>query len=176
MAITITRTKIIVPRRRKDLLTRERLNILLDDLLDYKLLIITAPAGYGKTSLLVDWTQKNELPVCWFALEPLDSDLTRFISYLIASIARVFPKFGWQSQASLANYDNTEFNVDKILTAIVNDAYENIKEHFVLILDDFHTVDGSDKINDFINRFVNEIDENCHLIIASRTLLSLIYH
>jgi len=173
MAITITRTKILIPRRRKDLLSRHRLNILLDDLLDYKLLLITAPAGYGKTSLLIDWVQQNSIPVCWYALDPLDNDLTRFISYLIASIARVFPSFGWQSQASLENYDNSELNVEHILTAIVNDAYENIKEHFVLILDDFHTIDGSDKINRFVNRFINEIDENCHVIIASRTLLSL---
>jgi len=173
MAITITRTKILIPRRRKDLLSRHRLNILLDDLLDYKLLLIAAPAGYGKTSLLVDWVQLNNIPVCWYALDPLDCDLTRFISYLIASIARVFPSFGCQSQASLENYDNTELNIDHILTAIINDAYENIKEHFVLILDDFHTVDCSDKINNFVNRFINEIDENCHLIIASRTLLSL---
>lgn len=173
MPITVTRTKIIIPRRRNDLLSRNRLNLLLDDLLDYKLLLIAAPAGYGKTSLLVDWAFYNDLPVCWYALDPLDQDLTRFISYLIASIAQVFPAFGSQSRAALENYTGSRLNLDRIITAIVNDAYENIKEHFAIILDDFHAVDSVDDINEFVNRFATEIDENCHLIIASRTLLAL---
>ena len=101
MAITVTQTKIIVPRRRKDILSRKRLNAFLDDLLDYKLLLMAAPAGYGKTSLLVDWVHENDLPVCWYALDPLDQDLGRFISHLIASISRAFPDFGWQSRAAV---------------------------------------------------------------------------
>lgn len=173
MAITVTRTKIIIPRRRNDLITRKRLNLLLDDLLDYKLLLIAAPAGYGKTSLLVDWVNQNDLPVCWYALDHLDQDLPRFISHLIASISQVFPGFGGQSRASLENYANPQNDTSRIITAIVNDAYENIREHFAIVLDDFHAVDSSDEVNGFVNRLVTEVDENCHLIIASRTLLSL---
>jgi len=173
MAITVTQTKIIVPRRRKEILSRNRLNAFLNDLLDYKLLLMAAPAGYGKTSLLVDWVYKNDLPVCWYALDPLDQDLGRFISHLLASISREFPEFGWQSRAAVENNTKANLDIEGIITAIVNDAYENIKEHFAIVLDDFHSVDASDKINEFVNRFVNEMDENCHLILASRTLLSL---
>lgn len=173
MAITVTRTKIIVPRRRNDILTRKRLNRLLDDLLDYKLLLIAAPAGYGKTSLLVDWVYQNDLPVCWYALDHLDQDLPRFISHLVASISQIFPGFGGQSRAALENYTGPNQDIGRIITAIVNDAYENIKEHFAIVLDDFHAVDASDEVNEFVNRFVTEVDENCHLVIASRTLLAL---
>ncbi len=170
---TVTRTKITVPRRRIDLLTRARLTDPLDDLLDYKLLLIAAPAGYGKTSLLVDWVHQNDLPVCWYALDPLDCDFQRFAAHFIAAISQVFPAFGKESRATLRNMAQSELDIRRLITAIVNDAFENIKEHFAFVLDDFHAVDSVDEINDFVNRFVEEVDENCHLVIASRTLLSL---
>ncbi|MEN8171248.1 MAG: tetratricopeptide repeat protein [Chloroflexota bacterium] len=173
MSITITRTKIIVPRRRADLLSRKRLIAMFDDLLDYKLLLIAAPAGYGKTSLLVDWTHQGDIPVCWYALDSVDQDVHRFINYFIAAISEIFPSFGKQSQAVLQNQKRGELDLDNIVTAIVNDAYEYIKEHFVFVLDDFHTVDCIDDINYFVNNIIEEFDENCHLIISSRTLGSL---
>jgi LuxR family maltose regulon positive regulatory protein len=172
MSITVTRTKIIIPRRRADLLSRPRLTSLLDDLLDYKLLLVAAPAGYGKTSLLLDWAHQNTLPVCWYALDPLDQDLQRFIGHFIASISRLFPSFGRQSEAVLQSTNSIKIDLDRVIPTIVNEAYDNIKEHFAIVLDDFHTVDASDEVNDFISRFVDEVDENCHVVISSRTLVS----
>ncbi len=174
MPTTVTRTKVITPRRRVDLLTRNRLNTYLDDLLDFKLLLLAAPAGYGKTSLLVDWVQKSDLPVSWFALDPLDVDINRFLSHFIAAIAVKFPGYGQQSQAALQNSSQSNFDINRIVTAIVNDIYENIQEHFAIVLDDFHTVERGKEINTFISRFVEDVDENCHLIISSRTLISLL--
>ena len=172
MSITVTRTKIIIPRRRADLLSRPRLTSLLDDLLDYKLLLVAAPAGYGKTSLLLDWAHQDTLPVCWYALDPLDQDLQRFIGHFIASISRLFPSFGRQSEMALQNTDSIKIDLDRVIPTIVNEAFDNIKEHFAIVLDDFHTVDASDEVNEFISRFVNEVDENCHVVISSRTLVS----
>ncbi len=177
----VTRTKILLPRRRPDLLSRQRLIDLLYDLLDYKLIIVAAPAGYGKTSLLVDLAHQIDLPVCWYALDPLDQDPQRFIAHFIAAIAHRFPRFGGRSAAVLrstaqASLDSsTEFAevLDQVVTTIVNEAYEHIREHFVLVLDDYHFVDDNEEIDYFINRFVQEVDENCHLIVASRTLLTL---
>jgi len=179
MTVPLTHTKVLLPRRRPDLFSRQRLLDLLYDLLDHKLIIIAAPAGYGKTSLLIDLAHRTELPVCWYALDALDQDPQRFIAHFIASIAHHFPRFGQRSTALLQDLgqasaaDLTRLSLDQVVTAIVNEAYEHIREHFVLVLDDYHFVDGNEEIDYFINRFVQDVDENCHLVIASRTLLTL---
>ena len=173
MPVPVTRTKIIVPRRRDDLLSRQRLLDQLYELLDYKLIILTAPAGYGKTSLLVDFANQSELPVCWFALDNLDQDPQRFIAHIIASIAQSFPAFGIQSAAALDSTSQTSLDINQMVAIIVNDAYEHIREHFLVVLDDYHLVNESKKVDQFINRLVHEVDENCHIILASRALLTL---
>jgi LuxR family maltose regulon positive regulatory protein len=173
MYIPITRTKIVPPRRRADLLTRQRLIDLMVELTDYKLIIIAAPAGYGKTTMLVDFASQTNIPVCWYALDTLDREPLRFITHMIASIAQRFPNFGVQSFAALdaANPSQPDFN--QIVTSIVNDAYENIQEHFLLVLDDYHLVNEAKEIDDIINRFTQDVAENCHLVLSSRSLLSL---
>jgi len=173
MSITITRTKVILPRRRHDLLSRQRLLSMLDDLLEYRLTLIAAPAGYGKTSLLVDLAHQVEYPVCWLALDPLDKDLIRFINYFIAAIHQQFPEFGGASLSLINNLGGGDIDQAQVLRTIINDLYDHVQEHFALVLDDFYLIDSSLEINQFINRFAQEMDENCHLLIASRSLLSL---
>jgi LuxR family transcriptional regulator, maltose regulon positive regulatory protein len=173
MPITVTRTKVVLPRRRADLLSRQRLLDSLYDLLDCKLLIISAPAGYGKTSLILDFAYQVDIPVCWYSLDTLDHDIQRFITYFIACIAQRFPSFGSQSYAALEAANPVTLDLDSLVTTIVNDAYEHIQEHFLIVLDDYHLVNVNKEIDYFINRFVQDVDENCHLVLLSRALLTL---
>ncbi len=174
MNTIITQTKIVVPSRRSELLSRQRLtDYLYDSLMDKKITIIAAPAGYGKTSLAVDLAFQIDLPICWYALDSLDQDLQRFITYFIASIAHRFPKFGEQSSVALKSTRQNEFNLDRFITIIVNEIYSDVREHFAVVLDDYHLVDNHQEITEFINRFAQAVGENCHLLILSRTLLSL---
>ncbi|MDX1688289.1 MAG: tetratricopeptide repeat protein [Candidatus Promineifilaceae bacterium] len=170
--IPVTRTKVVVPGRRADVLPRQRLLDLFYGLMEHRLVILAAPAGYGKTTLLVDFAHHVELPVCWFAMDALDKEPRRFVSGFIAAIAQRFPEFGKQSSAVLENMSG-EIDWEQLVTIMVNDAYENIRDHFLLVLDDYHFADESEEINYFINQFVQHVDENCHLVLSTRKLPAL---
>lgn len=174
MSNLITKTKIILPSRRSDLLSRPRLSDqLYDALMDHQITIVAAPAGYGKTSLAVDLAHQSELPVCWYTLDRMDQDLQRFIAHFVASIAHQFPQFGQQSTAALRNIEQNDIHLNRLVTTIVNDLYDHVREHFALVLDDYHLVGENQEISDFINRFIQFVGENCHLVLLSRKLVAL---
>lgn len=169
----LIRTKIQVPRRRPDLLSRSRLVNFLHAHLDRKLILISAPAGYGKTSLLTDFAHDTDLPVCWYTLDPIDYDFRIFLEYLIGALARRFPAFGERSRTLLQSLTDLERNLHPLVATLVQEVYDAIPEYFVLVLDDHHAVEGQEQINEFLDLFVTYMDENCHVILASRTLPAL---
>lgn len=171
--IPVSKTKIIPPRRRTELLVRKRLVDLVFEALDNKLVLVSAPAGYGKTSLLIDVANESEFKCCWLSLDELDRDPQRFLAYLVASIAERYEGVGRQTAAVMKNITSFENEMERLAVTLVNEAYESINEHFVLILDDFHILEGVQPIYDFLNRFIQLVDDNCHVIISSRVLTAL---
>ena len=170
--LPVARTKVVVPGRHTDLLQRQRLLELFYELLDNRLIIVAAPAGYGKTSLLVDFAHQAELTTCWFSLDELDREPRRFLAGFIAALSHRFPDFGKETSAALQAM-TTDIDWNRLVASIVNDAYQHIGEHFLLVLDDYHVVDDSPEIVSFINQFVQQVDENCHVVLSTRKLPAL---
>src|SRR5512139_1118850 len=171
--IPISKTKIIVPHRRPELLSRTRLLESLKALLDNKLLLLSAPAGYGKTSLLIDLASHVRMPVCWLSLDLLDRDPQRFLAYLIASLSERFPGVGETSRVQLHQLRSIEEDAEAILVTLTNELYYKAENDFLLIIDDFHLLDEAPIIASLLNRFLQLVDENCHLLLSSRTLPEL---
>jgi LuxR family transcriptional regulator, maltose regulon positive regulatory protein len=172
-SIPISKTKIIVPYRRHELLARTRLLESMKSLLDNKLLLLSAPAGYGKTSLLIDLAHSIKMPVCWLSLDLLDRDPQRFLAYLIASLAEQFPRIGEASRPQLNRLKSIEQDAESFLVTLTNEIYDQIEEDFLLIMDDFHLLDEFPVISALVNRFLELVVENCHVLLSSRTLPNL---
>src|SRR5215216_3933611 len=172
-SIPISKTKIIVPHRRPELLSRSRLLESLKSLLDNKLLLLSAPAGYGKTSLLIDLAINVKMPVCWLSLDLLDRDPQRFLAYLIASLAEQFPRIGEASRPQLNRLKSLEQDAESLLITLTNEIYDQIVEDFLLIIDDFHLLDDFPVISGLVNRFLELVVENCHVLLSSRSLPNL---
>jgi ATP/maltotriose-dependent transcriptional regulator MalT len=155
-------------------MTRTRLLDAMNSFIDLKLVIIAAPAGYGKTSLLIDYLHHNShIPACWYSLDTLDQDPLRFVAHLIASLAQRFSQYGRASLNALNSANPDSLDLDTLTSVIVNDISENIREHFFVVLDDYHLIEESKQVTYFLNQFIQLTDENCQFIISSRTLLNL---
>ena len=172
MSIPVTRTKICVPHRREILLSRPRLNTISADILDFPFTLISAPAGYGKTSLMIELAHQASHPVCWYSIDSLDKEPKRFLAHLIHAIIMEFPKFGKSSLDLLENLTDPLKTPDQFVRTLINDIYTSIQENFVIFLDDFHLLDDQPQINRFISQFGQQMDENTHLLISSRKLFN----
>lgn len=82
----VKKTKILIPRRRPDFLRRQRLIDFLHSRIDRRLLLVSAPAGYGKTTLLVDFANDTNFPVCWYSLDSGAQEPRVFVEHFIACI------------------------------------------------------------------------------------------
>src|SRR5512135_254522 len=168
MPVSIIPTKIIIPKRASGVVQRTRLLDYLQENLGRKLMLVTAPAGYGKTTLLVDFANDVELPVCWYTLDEGDRDPTTFLAYLIAAFRQKFPQFGERSQP-LAEHGVPSAHA--AAAALVADMVAAIPAYFVLVLDDWHLVSEEASIIELIDQMLRYLPEHAHVVVAGRTLL-----
>ncbi len=169
----ITRTRIQPPRLRSDILSRPRLAQIFCELLESKLVLVIAPAGYGKTLALVDLVHKVKIPVCWYSLGPADREAHRFVSHFVTALARQFTAVGDETQAAVQSLAAGNGSLDQIVTTLVNELNAHVHTDYLFVLDDFHLAGDCPEINQFVSLFAQLADDHCHLAIASRTLLNL---
>lgn len=160
-------SKLYAPRPRPDRIPRLRLLQRLDegvrqggDGFARKLTLISAPAGYGKTTLVADWIARMEKPVAWLSLDEGDDDPVRFLAYLTAAL-RSLPQF-----PSALEVPDVRGTGQTILTLLLNQIAE-LQSPMILVLDDAHRV-GAPAVQDLLTFLVDNLPPTVHLVIATR--------
>ena len=147
---------------------RPRLAELLAEGMNHKLTLISAPAGFGKTTLLSEWRMihlSSEYPLAWVSLEEADNDPVRFLSYLIAALQTIEPDIGEVALLSLRS--PRSLPVRSALTTLINEIAATPTD-FVLVLDDYHVIE-SQAIHDAVKFLLEHMPSQMHLVIAGRT-------
>jgi LuxR family maltose regulon positive regulatory protein len=126
-------TKVSIPRPCPDRLARARLFQRLDEGIAQALILVSAPAGFGKTTLLADWATRANLPVAWLSLDEADNDPARFWRYVVAALDRAREGLGEQLLSLLDA--PTPLSGQGVVTALI-ERLEAQPEELVLVLDD----------------------------------------
>src|SRR5690348_7010433 len=139
MSIPILATKLYIPRLRPNVVSRPRLLERLNEGLHHKLTLISAPAGFGKTTLISEWLAGGPRLAAWLSLDEGENDSTRFLTYLVAAVQTIAPTIGEGMSGVLQSPQPPP--AESILTALLNDL-TTIQDPFVLVLDDYHVIDA----------------------------------
>jgi LuxR family maltose regulon positive regulatory protein len=167
MAGPLLETKLHVPRWRRGLVARPRLTDRLSRGAESALTLVSAPAGFGKTTLLAEWlaaAPADGRSVAWLSLDQRDNDPALFWTYLVAALKTAAPGVG-AGALSLLQSPRPPGEAD--LAALLNDL-DAISDDVVLVLDDYHVIDARD-VQDGLAFLLEHLPAQIHLVIASRT-------
>src|SRR4030043_1357270 len=164
MSTAILATKMYIPPPRAKIVLRPRLIEQLNEGLGCKLTLISASAGFGKTTLVSEWTASCGRPVAWLLLDEGDNDPTRFLTYLVAALQTLASNIGAGALAVLQAPQPPPTEV--ILTALLNEI-TTIPDDFILVLDDYHVID-SKPVDEALTFLLEHLPPQMHLAIATR--------
>jgi LuxR family maltose regulon positive regulatory protein len=157
-------TKLYVPSTRPNNVLRPRLIERLNEGMHRKLTLISAPAGFGKTTLVSEWAAGCDQRVAWLSLDEGDNDPTRFLTYFVAALQTISVKIG---KGVLAILDSPQPLVtESILVALLNEI-STIPNNFILVLDDYHVID-SKPVDEALTFLLDHLPPQMHLVITTR--------
>jgi LuxR family transcriptional regulator, maltose regulon positive regulatory protein len=157
-------TKLFIPPLPPNAVLRPRLVERLREGLHRNLTLISAPAGFGKTTLLSAWVAASDEQVAWLSLDEGDNDRTRFLNYLIAAVRTIAPTVG---EAVLdALHSPQPPPTESILTAVLNDIAA-IPDTIVLVIDDYHVIDAK-PVEKALTYLIQHLPPRMRLVIATR--------
>jgi LuxR family maltose regulon positive regulatory protein len=170
-------TKFHIPHTRRELILRPRLIEQLNNGLDCKLTLISAPAGFGKTTLITEWVENYNLSIAnegqaprriaWLSLDEGDNDLTRFLVYFITALNRVAGNKATIGEGALDLLESSRPRpAEPILNSLLNEV-ASIPDRIVLILDDYHLIEIQ-PIHKALTYLLEHLPPQLHLIIATR--------
>ncbi len=157
-------TKLYVPPSRPDIVARPRLMARLTEGTRGPLTLVSAPAGFGKTTLVAEWAAGCGRPVAWLSLDERDDDPSSFLAYLVAALRTVAPGIG--SGVLVALQSPQPPPLESILTTIVNEL-SAVSDEVVLVLDDYHVLDSRPD-DEALTFLLDHLPPRTHLVIATR--------
>jgi LuxR family maltose regulon positive regulatory protein len=165
MIAPLLTTKLYIPPVRPEWVPRPRLLARLNaGLGPGKLILVSAPPGFGKTTCVSEWVSALDCPVTWLSLDPTDDDPGRFFAYLIAALQKVDVSLGQEIEGVLRSGQLPLGEV--IHTTLVNDILE-LESRFVLILDDFQVIQDH-FILQVLQKLVTDLPQPLHLVLITR--------
>lgn len=157
-------TKLHLPLPCSPLVQRKRLLEKLNQGFSSKLILISAAAGFGKTTILSEWVQKSKLPVGWLSLDERDNDPTRFWLYVVTALQQGVPHLGEATLAMLQSPEQLPF--EAFLIPLINE-FAQLQTNLILVLDDYHLITETG-IHDALNFVLDHLPAQVHLAIATR--------
>jgi LuxR family maltose regulon positive regulatory protein len=164
MSMALLATKLYAPILRAGLVPRPRLMERLAAGLACRLTLVSAPAGYGKTTLTAAWLQEAGRAYTWLSLDEADNDPARFTAYLLAALQKIDSNIGQAAQAMMQPPQPAP--PESLLTSLINDIAAT-PQPFVLVLDDYHLIQAL-PIHQQISFLLEHQPPQMHLVIASR--------
>jgi len=157
-------TKFYIPEFSQTFVKRQRLIDTLQEGFSKKLTIVSAPAGFGKTTLLSQWVSQIDSPVCWLSLDERDNDIQLFLRYFVNGLQQFNSEIGRSSLMMLDSLDRLE--TDNIITNLLNDI-GLIPHEFSFVLDDYHVI-YEPKIQQTLLFILEHQPIQMHMIVAGR--------
>jgi LuxR family maltose regulon positive regulatory protein len=161
----LLRTKFFVPPIRSTQIARPRLSDLIHGGFDRALILVSAPAGYGKTTLVSSWLKETKIPSAWISLDSADNDPIRFMQYLLAALVPIAPGIEDDLVSMLQGIQPAQF--EDVINLLVNEL-ASYPEPFVLVLDDFHAL-HSEAVLKMLSSLLEHMPPQMHLAILTRT-------
>jgi LuxR family maltose regulon positive regulatory protein len=164
-------TKLSTPRIRPELVPRARLTTMLNAGIQCRLILVSAPAGFGKTTLLSTWLAECQCPVAWVSLDTGDNDPVRFLSYVIAALQSISPEIGEGAQMLL--YSPQAPPLESVLAVLINELCSHEKQTdassrpCLLVLDDYHVIDAP-AVHGAVAFLLENLPSQLRLVIATR--------
>ncbi|WP_336760873.1 LuxR C-terminal-related transcriptional regulator [Paenibacillus sp. USHLN196] len=164
MYAPILSTKLTIPVQRSHVVDRPRLYVRLDEGMQAKLILVSAPAGSGKTLLVNQWVKSSSIDTAWLSLEEADNDPSRFLTYLCASLQTIVPQLAEGIMGFVQSSEPPP--IETIITYLLNEVSE-ITDHFVLVLDDYHLM-TSEVIHQALVYLLRHMPPHMHIVMTTR--------
>lgn len=159
------KAKLHIPTINKNIVSREKLLAKLQHAQECRLMLVTAPAGYGKTTAVLDWLDKCGLPYAWLLLDSQDNDPETFWRYVCASLESIADGIGKNTEYVFSSQELIKANIH---INILIDRLSEIQTDFLLVLDDLHLI-SSPSILSGLSHLIDYLPPKMHLIFISRT-------